>query len=132
MILAAQQARFHKALKARNLALAELERCQTVVEVSKVQQTLPPAHALTLQGITRLDTGEFAFACPNCMGAVVVPVNMLNCKIFRHGTHKISREPINPHASEPECRRLVKEGLIEGCGKPFHFNGSHVSICPYK
>jgi hypothetical protein len=25
---------------------------------------------------------------------------------------------MNPHASKEECERLVREGLIYGCGKP--------------
>ena len=57
--------------------------------------------------------------CPNCGGGVIVHKNELNCCIFRHGTYKSSGEPINPHAPETECTRLLDSGVIEGCGKPF-------------
>jgi hypothetical protein len=131
MLQSAKHKRLRAALKARSLALLELERCQAVLEVAILQRSLPPVEATPLEGITKIDNGAYAFMCPHCTGAVIVPPNMVNCKIFRHGIYKSSCLPINPHASKAECDRLFREGLIEGCGKPFRFTGDEVSICQY-
>lgn len=57
--------------------------------------------------------------CPHCYGTIEIPVDGINCKIFRHGTYKHSGEQIGPHASFEECSRLINQNLIYGCGRPF-------------
>ena len=57
--------------------------------------------------------------CPHCGGSVMVMPNEVNCRIFRHGIHKSTGQPIHPHEDKESCDRLVREDLIWGCGKPF-------------
>lgn len=75
------------------------------------------------------------FACPHCDHLVSVRVQEINCAIFRHGNFKESLKPIDPHLCKEECDRLVTEGLIFGCGKPFQLvrrNDKYVvEICGY-
>lgn len=56
-------------------------------------------------------------SCPHCNDPVEIA--QINCGIFRHGVYKHNYEPIPPHSSQSECNRLVFEGEIYGCGKPF-------------
>jgi len=79
------------------------------------------------------EQGEFfIFKCPHCMLLIEVHKTQVNCKIFRHasyfevtgedsnGTMHIQiKDQINPHTSKSECERLVREGKVVGCGKPF-------------
>jgi hypothetical protein len=59
----------------------------------------------------------FVVICPYCNEYVWI--EQINCGIFRHGIYKQNFEQIQPHASELECKRLVSEQLIYGCGQPF-------------
>jgi hypothetical protein len=80
------------------------------------------------------DGSVYSFPCPRCGGGVTIPCDGggINCGIFRHFISRDSRTPTNPHAPMEECRRLVRGGLVEGCGKPFAFNGTVVKKCDYK
>jgi len=70
--------------------------------------------------------------CPHCAGAIQIPKDGLNCRIFRHGVYRADPDmQIGPHAPETECERLVAEGLIYGCGRPFTFDGAIVAPCGY-
>ena len=73
--------------------------------------------------------------CPHCKGQVIVSLNELNCKIFRHGIYKHNYEQIHPHLNKEECDRLVEKNLIFGCGKPFILlyknNEFYTEICGY-
>lgn len=69
--------------------------------------------------------------CPHCKGAIEIHHNQVMCGIFRHGVFKSNMHPINPHASEEECQRLTKNGLIHGCGQPFQFKNGIVEKCGY-
>ena len=57
--------------------------------------------------------------CVQCEGLVMINKKDFNCKIFRHGIMKSTNLQIDPHLNKTECDRLLKEGLIHGCGKPF-------------
>ena len=68
----------------------------------------------------------YIFHCPNCGGIVEVEENQLNCRIFRHGfffvkngEQLILTNQMNPHESKEVCDRLVHEGKVVGCAKPF-------------
>jgi hypothetical protein len=83
-----------------------------------------------------IDNGQFYMVeCPHCQGGFIIAKNEINCGIFRHGTMKVTGQPINPHESQAECDRLVREDLIRGCGKPFRVerNGEAiiVAVCGY-
>ena len=63
---------------------------------------------------------EFIYvSCPHCHAMIQIKHNEMNCKIFRHGIYKSSSKQIDPHLCEEECKRLVFENVIYGCGKPF-------------
>lgn len=83
------------------------------------------------------DGNAYIIACPHCQEYVYVHQREMNCLIFRHGAYKLGLQPIHPHASKDECDRLVQEGLIYGCGKPFEIvtlpdQQMVVQICDYK
>lgn len=67
----------------------------------------------------------FLLGCPHCDDGATIAVahNEINCKIFRHGKYLKSGRQIPPHTGQAECERLVREKLIDGCGKPFYFDG---------
>lgn len=71
--------------------------------------------------------------CPHCK----YPVEILeiNCAIFRHAVLKVTGVQINPHTSKIDCDKLVEEGRIYGCGKPFRIikinNAYNAIICDY-
>lgn len=73
--------------------------------------------------------------CPHCQNPVVIAKNELNCCIFRHAVYKRDMTPIHPHMSKDQCEKLLKDGLIWGCAKPFRIlrNKDHFSaeICDY-
>lgn len=73
----------------------------------------------------------YQFRCPHCQAIIQVAYNQVNCKIFRCGVYKKNNQPIPPHTSKKECDRLTNNNLINGCGKPFKFNGKNVTICDY-
>jgi hypothetical protein len=73
----------------------------------------------------------YRFACPHCQGFMEVEHKQINCQIFRHGWFKSNGQQIPPHHPKAECDTLVQNGLINGCGKPFKFDGTNVVICDY-
>ena len=74
----------------------------------------------------------YLLTCPHCNTYVIVHNTELNCRIFRHGVYRDSKEPIPPHLPKKECDRLLSENLIYGCGKPFRVTESMEAIvCDY-
>ena len=72
----------------------------------------------------------FTVECPHCHCQILIEA--INCRIFRHAVYKHNGEPINPHASEDECNRLVEEDRVLGCAKPFRLNDQNQpEICDY-
>lgn len=85
----------------------------------------------------------YIFQCPHCEAYVQVEQNQVNCTIFRHGyfyetdgagnIHLTMQ--VNPHAPKEECDKLVAEGKVQGCCKPFRMvkNGDSyvVTVCDY-
>jgi hypothetical protein len=88
-------------------------------------------------------SGMYTFQCPHCQLFVEVGRFEINCRIFRHGYffsktsdgRVILLSQMNPHESEQECDRLVRAGLIYGCGKPFRMSSVNnvwtVEACGY-
>jgi hypothetical protein len=60
----------------------------------------------------------YVLKCLHCNEDFIIYDTDFNCRILRHGVIKATMQPINQHASKEECERLVREGLIYGCGKP--------------
>ena len=52
----------------------------------------------------------YFFNCPHCGEEIIVHKSEVNCKIFRHGVYKSTKEQINPHMSKKECDRLYNSG----------------------
>jgi len=77
-----------------------------------------------------MDKGHL-IQCLNCQVSIWVPVNQINCRIFRCGVYKADSQPIHPHLSKDECTRLVSENLIFGCGTAFYFDGTNLRLCEY-
>ncbi|NDE17871.1 hypothetical protein EBZ80_23400 [bacterium] len=79
------------------------------------------------------------FNCVHCGAPFVIKEHDFNCRILRHGVMRADGRPINPHAPRAECERLVREGLIWGCGKPMRIvagvgaggGGWQVEECDY-
>jgi hypothetical protein len=75
------------------------------------------------------------FICLHCKDPFVISRRDFNCKILRHGVMKDTMKPMDPHAHRTECERLVREGLIYGCGKPMRIvvsgNEYVLEICEY-
>ena len=71
--------------------------------------------------------------CPHCEDFIEIEV--LNCKIFRHGVFKNNGQNIPPHSSKANCDSYITNNLIYGCGKPFKIivDGDKyiVEICDY-
>ncbi len=63
------------------------------------------------------------FKCPYCQEDeqyyIQIYLKEISCGIFRHGVYADSTKQISPHASKEECEKLVTEGKIIGCGKPY-------------
>ena len=57
--------------------------------------------------------------CPHCHDYVLIYKKEFNCKIFRHAYYRDSYKQIDPHMKKEICKKLLKEDLIYGCGKPF-------------
>ena len=89
-------------------------------------------------------TGLYSFACPHCELFIEVERGQVNCRIFRHAYFFVRdergmirlTEQLNPHAPKEICERLIKEGRIYGCGKPFEMqpiaeNKYIVKSCEY-
>jgi hypothetical protein len=69
--------------------------------------------------------------CPHCQ--YIILIEDINCRIFRHAVYKDTFEPVNPHASEEECNRLLSEHKVIGCCKPFKLNEQNIpEICNYE
>ena len=85
--------------------------------------------------ITDKDTNSYIFPCPHCQVLIQVLRDQVNCKIFRHAYYKDSLRQIDPHTPKDLCDRLVKEGRVYGCAKPFQlvFQGETVRVekCGY-
>jgi len=68
--------------------------------------------------------------CPHCK--ITIFVEALNCRIFRCGIKKSNGTQIDPHLKQTSCEYLYNNGLIYGCGKPFHIDMSGNPIpCDY-
>lgn len=91
-----------------------------------------------------LDKDMYTFRCPHCEQWTEVPVNQVNCHIFRHAFlfQKLPNggiillNQLNPHAPKNVCDQLKQEDKIVGCGKPFRFvkdkDGNYqAEICDY-
>jgi len=66
---------------------------------------------------TKQDDKPFIVMCPHC--ECYIEILSIACGIFRHAVYKNSGQYINPHMPENECKRLIEDGMIHGCGKPF-------------
>lgn len=99
------------------LNLEDIQSAQSVVEINIRSKPV------------NLDTqaNVFTFECPNCDMFVEVEKNQINCGIFRHayffrkdiyGNINLIAQ-LNPHTPKSVCDRLLAEGSIIGCGKPF-------------
>ena len=81
------------------------------------------------------ESEDVVFTCLHCGSPFVIRKSEFNCKILRHGVMKDTMKPMDPHAPKAECERLVREGLIYGCGKPMRIvvRGSEcvLEICEY-
>ena len=77
------------------------------------------------------DSNFYEFTCPHCNISIIVMKNEMNCRIFRCGEYKKTRQPIPPHLPKNLCDELVKNDLIYGCGKPFIFKNDKLEICDY-
>lgn len=75
---------------------------------------------------------DFYFECPygDCGTVIVVNKKDIACKIFRHACFKTGGN-IGPHSKKELCDRLVAEGKVYGCAKPFTFDGKTVLKCGY-
>jgi hypothetical protein len=89
--------------------------------------TQAPAFELTKREAVTVD-GVHYFACPHC--GVAISVEVVACGIFRCGVLK-NGQPVPPHADRATCERLVKQGKVWGCAKPFKFDGRVVVECDY-
>jgi len=82
------------------------------------------------------DNESYIFECPHCNQFIEVPINEINCRIFRHAVYKHNMAPIHPHATQLECDKLLQTEQIYGCSKPFILNKNQegnliVEICDY-
>lgn len=71
------------------------------------------------------------YYCPHCKDPVVIKSNDINCGIFRHAVYKGTFEGIPPHSKKEDCDRLISQGLVYGCGKPFRISKNDTVICDY-
>jgi hypothetical protein len=69
--------------------------------------------------------------CPHCN--IDIEVMAVQCGIFRCGILKSTYQQIPPHSKKDKCDKLVEDGLIFGCGRPFHINNpNHIPVkCDY-
>ena len=67
--------------------------------------------------------------CPNC--SLMIEVLQVNCNVFRCGVYKDSLLQINPHLPEAQCKQLVKENKIYGCGFPFMLHDNKLVPCAW-
>ena len=83
--------------------------------------------------------------CPWCSIQTGISLNDINCAIFRCGLYKCVNkcsknidcvcqkpgDPLDPHLSKAECDAAYNENRIDGCGKPFIFDGTSTKQCDY-
>jgi hypothetical protein len=50
---------------------------------------------------------------------MLIEIEQLNCRIFRHGTLKHNGQQMNPHETKEVCDYFATNNMIYGCGKPF-------------
>jgi|LakMenEpi03Aug12_release.lakeMendotaPanAssembly.Ray.scaffolds.fasta_scaffold2030469_1 hypothetical protein len=78
----------------------------------------------------------YNFKCPNCFDEIIVKVNELNCRIFRHAIYKNTFKQVEPHLPKLECDFLTENNLVYGCCKPFEIiidkNVLYAIKCEYK
>ena len=67
--------------------------------------------------------------CPHC--DQYIEIIALNCAIFRCGIYKQNYEQIPPHLPELQCRQLIDNNLIYGCGRPFKICNGIAIICEH-
>jgi hypothetical protein len=84
----------------------------------------------------KINNGQLIFKCPHCQDDIIVFLNEIFCKIFRHAIFKHNFEQVNPHLSKNECDKLIQNNMIFGCCKPFEIiienNEYFVIQCDYK
>lgn len=78
---------------------------------------------------------DLEFECPHCFNLVIVNSNEINCGIFRHGILKETGQQINPHETQANCDKFIRDNLVYGCAKPFEIkkvgDKYEISICDY-
>jgi hypothetical protein len=67
--------------------------------------------------------------CPHC--DLNIEIVEVNCGVFRCGISKFLFQQINPHLSQEECEKLVKDDIIYGCGKPFQYSNGKLLKCAW-
>jgi hypothetical protein len=77
------------------------------------------------------DGDTYIVLCPHCVTLALIHEQNVNCGIFRHGVFKRTGQPIPPHSPKELCDRLLARDLIDGCGKPFRFDGRTITACDY-
>ena len=71
-------------------------------------------------------------SCPHCEASIIIYRHEINCRIFRHAAFRSNNEPVPPHLAQEECERLVANGEVYGCCKPFKLNDQNVAeVCGY-
>ena len=85
------------------------------------------------QGSTKLEYhNDFAFFnCPHCGSKIVVKIDEINCKIFRHAVDKKTGLGVSPHLSQNECEKLIAAGSAYGCVGPFRIDSGVAVVCGY-
>lgn len=76
--------------------------------------------------------GIILLKCPNCGNFFITAENDINCAIYRHAALKSNMEQIDPHMSKDDCDKLIKEGLVYGCAKPFKIIKKESLDFPYE
>ena len=69
------------------------------------------------------DADFYDLECPWCGGGVRVSKIEINCRIFRHGVHKVTEHQIGQHLDEAAADVLLSSGQFHGCTKQFFFDG---------
>ena len=62
---------------------------------------------------------DIIIKCPHCAQMIMVNQKDINCAIFRHAILKETGEQIDPHSKKIVCDKLVQNGEVFGCAKPF-------------
>lgn len=86
----------------------------------------------TKKGMSELNIVE----CPHPDCKQTIEVVEMNCRIFRCGVFKHDFKQIDPHLPKEQCDKLVADGVIYGCGRPFQIvldasGCNQVIICGY-